>query len=135
MRRDRLEADAATSQRVNPSIYFLPISWYPSTLPKTLKILSWNCRGAGRNGLKWHIHKHSPDVVFLMKTRLESDLSSSLSMYRDSFTFCGEPNIGRSGGWIFGFNKPTVSFSLSGSKSSANSLPALDSQSTSQNPS
>lgn len=83
-----------------------------------LKIISWNCRGAKRKlffcDIARLLRKHSPEVIFIMETRLQSDCSQLLSSKWPSFSFLCEPSIGRSGSWIFGFNHNMLSFSPTG---------------------
>lgn len=93
----------------------------PPPLPQGPSLFSFYLRGAKRKlffcDLARLLRKHSPEVIFIMEARLQSDCSQLLSSKWPSFSFLCEPSFGRSGGWIFGFNHNLVSFSPTGKNS------------------
>lgn len=112
-----------TASEVNTVLVLSSLIYYCGTLFffTMLKIISWNCRGAKKNFFLIDIMKliriHCPDVIFIMETLVESDPSPLLSWYWNDYSFLAEPSIGRSGGWIFGYKKETLSFVSSGRNS------------------
>jgi hypothetical protein len=55
-----------------------------------MKILSWNCRGLGNpktvRALKKLLTNHTPDLVFLMETKLFNSNFSFLSHFLDTYS-------------------------------------------------
>jgi exonuclease III len=77
-----------------------------------MKILSWNCRGIGNprtvRALNKLIANNSPDIIFLMETKMLSTRSTFLSRLKDTYKThqvdCSTTGGGRAGGLLLLWN-------------------------------
>lgn len=91
-----------------------------SLLMDNYDILSWYVRGVGREGFTHEIKElsrlYSPDIVFLMDTRVKEDRADKILNHLQ-FLFpyqCKIPSFGFSGGlWVLWKNTPSFSLDIS----------------------
>jgi exonuclease III len=71
-----------------------------------MKIISWNCQGLGNpktvRALRKLLNHHSPDLVFIMETKLLNSninfITNMFDSYRVKFINCSTTGGGKAGG-------------------------------------
>lgn len=71
----------------------------------SMKIVSWNCQGAGDDDFRTNYRElvciHSPDVVFLLETRVSPARAQEIAPHLGFSDFCIAPTDGMAGGiWM-----------------------------------
>ncbi|PKA66316.1 hypothetical protein AXF42_Ash007013 [Apostasia shenzhenica] len=82
-----------------------PLNSHPSSSPPMIKAIFWNCRGvkkpASRNHLQALVREHSPVVICLLETRVQSFFKREVDrLVGRHWDFHVEPSVGKSGGII-----------------------------------
>jgi exonuclease III len=90
-----------------------------------MKFLSWNCQGMGNpktvRAFKKLMATHSPDLIFLMETKLFDNQFTFLANYSDTYSThiinCSVAGGGRAGGLALIWNHCTINMNIKHSDS------------------